>query len=237
VPRRPQLVHYTDRVGNVGSILGNGFLLIPNSRNLIHKLLDEDDPWDREPQEWGMVCFSEVPVGAAEDHRSIFGRFGVAVSWSWAASNGIDRVIYVREDGPVFALWRFLFQSAYQDLKTRESSGSPSWGGMSAYNRAMASSIGAAGWATLLRLYEFMQPQADSDQAEWRIVNRQPFHFASRDKNQQIKQALEMSKTWQLANLRLHPRDVELLVCPKASVAELRAVLPEDFRHTSIHVY
>ncbi len=232
-----QLIHYTRDAATVGSILRNGFLLIPSRRELLAALVENRADWDKEPQEWGMVSFTELPIADSTSHRQVFGDFGVAVSWDWALKHGVDRVIYIRQDGALFETWRFLFTSAYRDVKRREEEGPLSWGGMSSHNRAMAQTIGAAGWATMLRFFEYMQPDRDSAQVEWRIVNKLPFTFSSRDKQSRIQEALQLAGTWQTANLRVQPADIRYLVCPAGAEPELRAHLPADFCRSAVYTF
>jgi hypothetical protein len=56
-----RLVHYTKSAEVLVSILENGFLLVPNKRNLINALLGEEIFPDREPQQFGMVSFTQLP--------------------------------------------------------------------------------------------------------------------------------------------------------------------------------
>jgi hypothetical protein len=108
---------------------------------------------------------------------------------------------------------------------------------MSIHNRAMAQTIGAAGWATMLCFYEYMQPDRDSTQVEWRIVNKLPFTFSSTNKESRIEEALVLADTWQTANVRLQPGDVSYIVCPAGAEPELRRQLPPEFSECPLHTF
>ena len=79
-----------------------------------------------------------------------------------------------------------------------------------------------------------MQCEFDSTQLEWRIVNKNPFSFSSETKAGMVEEALRLAGTWQLANLRLQPDNVDYLVCPVESESQLRQVLPEGFSSCAI---
>jgi len=159
------------------------------------------------------------------------------VTWDWARRHGAEPVIYVRREGPLFASWRFLFTSTYRDVQSREAHGPLSWGGMSIFNRAMANSVGASGWATMLRFFEYMQPEKHAAETEWRIVNNEPYSFRHREKQQQIEEALALANTWQIANVRVQPMDVDHFVCPDISEDELHEQLPAEFKERPVRTF
>ena len=68
-----QLVHYTRDAATVGSIVRKGFLLIPSPRELLSALVEDRVDWDKEPQEWGMISLTELPLAESTSHREAFG--------------------------------------------------------------------------------------------------------------------------------------------------------------------
>lgn len=98
-----RLFHYTKSEETVAAILQYGFLLMPNKRHLINAFLPSDDFSQREPQEFGMVSFTELESQQARSHRERFGEFGICVGWQWALRNNAQRVIYVEDSGLVFS--------------------------------------------------------------------------------------------------------------------------------------
>lgn len=230
-----QLIHYTKDATTVGSILRKGFLLIPNQRHLLGQLVEDDVDWGQEAQEWGMICFSELPVSATSFHRQVFGDYGIAVSWEWARKNHAEAVLYLRLEGPLFDIWKHIFTTAYRDAKMWSEDEQHPWDGpLAIFRSTMAAQNRAIDWAVLLKIHEYMQPHRDSAQVEWRIVNKYPFSFSAKDKAGMIEQALKLADTWQLANLRLQPDDVNYLICPLGTETELRDKLPSGFSSCEI---
>src|SRR6266849_1949664 len=116
-PATSHLVHYTSSIEVVRSILDTGFLFIPNKRHLINSLLGEELFSDREPQEFGMVSLTQLPLDRATGHRERFGPFGIVGSLEWALHAGAQRVIYLDEKGPIAEMFAWLFLFAKQELE------------------------------------------------------------------------------------------------------------------------
>src|SRR5260370_6758037 len=102
------LTHYTGSIEAVVNILSNGFAWVPNKRNLVRNLLPAHDFAEREPQEFGMISFTDQDLPAL-DHLRKFGEFGIVVSHEWARSQMAQRVLYVSEEGPVAIALQWLF--------------------------------------------------------------------------------------------------------------------------------
>lgn len=232
VRNKKQLVHYTKTVDAVVSILTNGFLLVPSPRGLIHQFLGSDLFREREPQQFGMTCFTEIPIDQAETHREQFGNFGIGVTWDWALRHSAQRVIYVSEHGPLAEAFAFLFGRALLEMNAEVAKypddGARLWGYA---NAAFASAFGCSMWATMLKLYEYMQPEAQSSQFEWRIVQTFPYHFRAdiSDRDGLRREALQIANMWRFTALSLEPRDVSMLICPKQEALALQSQLPNAF--------
>lgn len=226
-PDASHLVHYTDSPATVTSILENGFLLVPNKRYLINALLGEELFSDREPQEFGMVSFTQLPIGSSAAHREHFGSFAVVVSWEWALANGTQRVIYVDERGPIAETFAWLFRYAKQELERAEA-GKPSR--MTLENKAFGSWSQSTIWSRLLNLYEFMEPERNSAQVEWRIVNDLPQYHQVATRVELIAELLATTKLWKnMGSVRVTPQDIIAFICPRSHRAALAAALPEQF--------
>lgn len=227
-PREHLLFHYTRSAENVASILQNGFMMVPNRRNLIRRLLPDDGFVTREPQQFGMVSFTELRRDGATSHRERFGEFAIGVSWTWAAQHRAQRVLYLG-DGPVLHAFAWLFQYSRQELAANFTE-SPIEAVL--VNRA-AASIYSQAFSHLLTLYEFMEPDSNSSQIEWRIVNPLPQYHRLEDWVALMSTLLSQARRG-LGTLRLEPSDVEVLVCPKREMETLRSLLPSDFKETPI---
>jgi hypothetical protein len=233
---RYRLVHYTNSPEVVGSILRTGFLLVPNKRHLINALLGEEIFTEREPQEFGMVSFTQLPIAEATSHRERFGAFGVVVSWEWAFSHDAQRVIYVDEGGPVASTFAWLFRLGKQELD-RATGHAPS--PMTLANKAMAFTKSSTLYARLLTLYEYMEPERNSGQVEWRVVNKIPqYHDTGKPKDELVRELLEASKIWKnFGSIQLSARDVHAFICPRGAKPELQKNLPDSYRDVPILTY
>src|SRR6266705_716317 len=227
-----RLIHYTQSEEIVTSILRHGFLLVPNKRGLIHQLLPGDDFSLREPQEFGMISFTELPVEQARGHREQFGDFGICVTWEWALRAGAQRVIYVGESGYVFQTLKWLFELGRQELR-REEPGNES--PMLMQNKAWAAAHGAQLYAKMLTLYEYMESERNSSQVEWRIVNKIPDYTSAPSRSELIESLLVAAQNWKMGAVPITQSDVEFFVCPGKHVKRLRQSLPMEFQQIPIY--
>lgn len=222
------LLHYTKSPEIVASILKNGFMLFPNRRHLINQLLGTNGFQKREPQQFGMVSFTELQRDDAVEHRESFGDCGIAVRWEWARRYNAQRVIYMG-DGPVMHAFAWLFRYGRQELeracpeKVSESH---------LVNREIAALYDQV-FAKLLTLYEYMEPERTSSQVEWRIVNPLPHYHDLSDRDRLMKEMLSYTSKG-IDTLKLGSSDVDFLVCPRHQVKQLRDVLPNGFQDVPI---
>lgn len=226
------LFHYTTSVEVVASILRHGFMVFPNRRNLINRLLMMPGFEQREPQQFGMVSFTELQREDVAYHRERFGNFGIAVSWSWAMRHHVQRVIYLGE-GHIMNTFAWLFQYGKQELE-RNYRGE---GGLEALlvNRAMAGLYSQL-YSRLLTLYEYMETERNSRQVEWRIVNPLPQYYDLHDMDA-LKEKLLAYAMKGIGTIGVRPADIEMLVCPRSQVATLRQAIPDEFKDVPIVPY
>lgn len=230
------LTHYSDRIEALVGILTNGFAWVPNRRNLMPLLVPQHDFSRREPQQFGMISFTELEPAHARDHASTFGPFGVVVSEEWAYANQAERVIYVRNDGPALDAWRSLFAVGYRDLTSRiEYPDDAAWL-MSFENKAMAGAVAASTlWVALLQLYEYIESADFAGEREWRIVHPHP-HYSLTDSKDEIIRQISPPRGWaQFLNVVcVSRRDVEALVCPRREYGILRDSLPDGYEDVTV---
>lgn len=110
------ITHYTHEIETLKKILDNGFAYVPNKRGLIADFLPHHNFEEREPQQFGMISFTDLPSVKAIRHRDDFGSYGVLVSKEWANSHNIQKVIYIDNKGPIFESLQKLFNQGYDDL-------------------------------------------------------------------------------------------------------------------------
>lgn len=233
-PRMPSwydthlLLHYTKSPEIVASVLKNGFMVVPNRRHLINQLLGTNGFQRREPQQFGMVSFTELRRDDAAEHQETFGDYGIAIRWEWAQRHNAQRVIYMG-DGPVMYAFAWLFRYARQELE-RACPEKVTEGHL--VNRAIAALYDQV-FAKLLTLYEYMEPERNSSQVEWRIVNPLPYYHDMSDSNRLVKELLAYASKG-INTLKLGASDIDFLVCPRRQVKRLRAVLPDSFQDVPI---
>lgn len=230
------LTHYTNEPDALINILNHGFAWVANRRHLTTLLIPMHDYTAREPQQFGMVSFTELRPEEARAHTTIFGRLGIVVTDSWAHQHNAQRVMYIENEGPFIDALRAVFKIGYDDLKARIEY--PNDGGwlMSFENKATAAAVaGAHLWANLLTIWEYLEPASSAYQREWRIVNPLPLYSISEDKKETIGNVTP-PKGWaqHTSVIPVAPADVEAIVCPSSLVRAIRSRLPSGYQDVSI---
>lgn len=228
--------HYTASPSAIGNILRHGFAWFPNRRKLTQLLIPQRDYSVREPQQFGMISFTEIEPEHASEHCEAFGKYGIVVSDTWATARKVQRVIYVEKEGPVTDALRVLFASGYADVTSKiEYPDDGAW--LMAYeNKVAASAIaGSTVWAHLLQLWEYLEPAESASQREWRIVNPEPLYSLKEDKTQTIADVSPPQNWAKFVNVLPIPRaDVTALVCRPSERAKLLECLPLEYQDIPI---
>ncbi len=102
-----QLIHFTQSLGALESILQHGFLYVHNETETHRHLLDSLGV-SYPDVERGMVSFTVVEWDKSEEIRRVFGAFGIAVDFNWALDQGARQVAYIPSSGPLFEALRTL---------------------------------------------------------------------------------------------------------------------------------
>lgn len=99
--------------------------------------------------------------------------------------------------------------------------------------------LGASEWAWALRLYEWMQPEKDTAEDEWRIVQGQPFTFnpSIDDRQGLVEEALGVAKTWGLTGLKVETHDILCVLCPEGQGEAVRRRLPDEFQSVRVRIH
>ncbi len=108
------LSHLTKSIDNLLSILETGLIFFPNDRDVFSNLTEDKLS---EPQCQGMILFTDIPFEHSENHRDMFGDFGIVIDKSWAITNGACKVIYVGSEGEVFTTFKSLFSLLKPKIK------------------------------------------------------------------------------------------------------------------------
>ena len=230
--------HYTRHIQNINKILTNGFAYIPNKRELISNFLPLHDFSEREPQQFGMISFTELPIGQAQGPRKTFGNYGIVVSKEWAFSQQIQKVLYISLNGPIFHSLYKLFQYSYDELNNKSKLREGEVSSMAFTNKERARIAGGMTYSYLLQLYEYMEPIANSYQHEWRIVHQYPYYGYPKTKKEIIAN-VSPPKGWAtiLNVLKIEHQDIDSFICPANEREKLKDVLPLKFQGKAINTF
>lgn len=232
------LTHYLADIVPLINILDHGFAWVPNKRHLIHDLVPTHDFREREPQEFGMVSFTDLTPSQAADHRAKFGKYGIVVSNEWANKHNAQKVLYVDRQGPVFDSLKWLFMQAYEKLKNDMRYPDDAGWQMAFSNRAMTGIAGAQLWGNLLTIYEYIELSENSYQSEWRVVNPSPLYGFGKTKKDIIDNVSPpLGWAQHIHVIKITPGDVAGFVCPATQKDEFASKLPEVFSSKEITTY
>ncbi|MBI5049251.1 MAG: hypothetical protein HZB54_09975 [Deltaproteobacteria bacterium] len=233
-----QFTHYTQKIEAIEKILKNGFAYVPNKRSLITEFLPSHDFTKREPQQFGMVSFTELSPSQAENHRKVFGNYGIVVSEKWALAHKIQKVLYIDNTGPIYDCLRNLFQVAYNELKQKSLAREGEVTEMAYTNKVRAGIAGGYLYSNLLQLYEYMEPIKHLSHQEWRIVHPKPYYGYGETKADIISN-VSPPKGWaQFLNvLPVKTDDIIGFICPENEQDIFKKTIPSEFTRKPIDIY
>jgi len=106
------LYHYTKEINTVCYILESGYWPKYSSENIEWLEFASD-------KELGlpMVCFCDIPIKHIASHTRIFGYYGLGMYRSWADTNNISPVHYIKHNSSVAKLYQSLKLNAKDELK------------------------------------------------------------------------------------------------------------------------
>lgn len=234
----PKLTHWAPSIDVVASIVSSGFMRRHNTRGVVNTIFPDEALFKgREPQPFGMVSFTDVPVERAWRHRLRFGQYGIVVSRKFIERNDLRRVQYVgnrvagvdqlrQHFGGALADAKRLLQLTYPDDAMRKEG---------FYNKAAAGAVlGSLPWAYALEQFEYMEDVRHKWQSEWRIVQDVPFY----NDDWSISNLKDIDEKWKFISVRIcSPDDVECFVCPRSECDDLEGALPAQFRGHPIFTY
>lgn len=231
------LTHYTKKIDGMLSILSHGFAWVANRRNIVDVLIPHHDYSRREPQQFGMISFTDIAPQEACAHSSTFGRYGVVVSDEWAKRQNAQRVIYVDNDGPVAEALRAIFEIGYRDCEARIRFPEDAGWTMAFENKNVAHAVvGAPLWANLLQLYEYMESSQFSREREWRIAQPDPLYGLADKRTEEVIDNVSPPQGWaKFVNvLGITPADVAAFVCPESECHTFQCAIPAAYGHVPV---
>lgn len=219
-----ELIHFTRSARAVGQILQEGFVFSPNRKLLAEAVFSDPEISADERGRFGSISFRECGESQiTEEHCREFGSFGICVSEEWARSNRAHPVTYLDRTGPIALALRTLFAAALERL--RADRGGPGGGDR----------LRKPEYASVLTLYEYLEPIEHSYQREWRIVNGIPVGELTRAAKISPEESRRLARSEDFRQAApVRPEDIRHLLCFSDQVQELRECLPPDFRSHEI---
>jgi hypothetical protein len=214
------LTHFTSMEGFLG-ILRSGFAFLPCSRELLDDLFGTRRSFVGDPQNYGMVCFTDASIEKASAVRKK-GNYCIAMHERWAAEKGARKVEYI---GPFRTFcFRQSVRAALKEIQRTIKSPDDEGLKLAFRNKQFAELLGATQYAQVLDRYEFCQTWRDRKQREWRISQKLPFY-------DRPERALPSTDGWSglLQYLSFGTKDVVFLGCPEDEERRLRPLLPKEF--------
>lgn len=80
------LFHYTRSFDALKKILRNGFRF---------SLVTESIPYKKSINDNFMICFCDIRIEQAHEHRNCYGNYAIALTKEWGISNGVSPVRYI----------------------------------------------------------------------------------------------------------------------------------------------
>lgn len=89
------IIHYTDTIDKLESILKEGFAIKYCDERLI---MEEDTKsFAAHP----MISFCDIPLSSSDKHFDAYGRYGIGLSKNWAKKLGVNPVLYLDKDSSI----------------------------------------------------------------------------------------------------------------------------------------
>lgn len=101
-PKSDNLFHFTKSLQILKTILKNG---------IEPRYCLEDIEWigtSHTQVAYAMKCFCDIPLTRISEHKEFYGHYGIGLTKEWGLKNGLQPVIYLREDGSIKKCIRFL---------------------------------------------------------------------------------------------------------------------------------
>lgn len=88
------IIHYTDSLENIESILSEGFRIKYCAERLFGETTNS---YAAHP----MVSFCDIPLSQSHKHFKSYGNYGIGLSKEWAKEKGINPVLYIDENSSI----------------------------------------------------------------------------------------------------------------------------------------
>jgi len=203
------LFHFTKSMGNLKSILKNGFYprycaeytLDPADRRAAYR---RKHPMRAAP----MVCFCDLPLSLILRHLKTYGPFGIGLTKQWGLRSRVTPVIYTHREAPTL---RPILRLAAKADKETDSTAASNSRLLATYTKPLVGPAWRNGRLT-------KKPVRFYDEREWRyvpVVREDEPLFLNRDHytRPNITKALHRRFRKEYA-LPIHPDDIQYLIVP-----------------------
>lgn len=106
------LYHFTNNVDILVSILENGFWPSTAIEDISFMMPNNPNPLMGIP----MVCFTDIPIELANEHRKEYGKFGLGLKKQWGISKGLNPICYVIKGSELYRSFNKLQYMTRQNL-------------------------------------------------------------------------------------------------------------------------
>lgn len=107
------LYHFTSDVKVIVSILENGFWPMTAIEDISFMLPNYEDAKVGIP----MVCFTDIPIELADEHRKEYGLYGLGMKKEWGMKNGLNPISYMLKDSEIYNAYNHLQFVAVENAK------------------------------------------------------------------------------------------------------------------------
>lgn len=166
-----------------------------------------------------------------------YGPFGIEMNPKWVVNNDFRKVIYTKQKGIKFSIFKRNFESALSELDRVVYAEYPDDASrhMAYTNKNVAGDLGARKWVEFLTIFEYMEPHKNSFEREWRFVRKEPLY--NNDSIPIIVDNLNNDRGWSkhIYPLKFESSDAVRIHAEKHSKAYIRKRLPAEYSGIEIN--
>jgi len=229
----PLLTHWTKYAKVVAKILRHGFLMPTHNRKVMTKLRP-DMKLREEPQAFGMVSFTDLPLAQSGRHINEYGPFGIVMSPPWSSRHGARKVRYVSDRDSDFADLQQWAEAAAREVDGCIPYSDDAFWQLGHQNINAAAWLGASTQVQFLRELEFMQGAEYGWESEWRIVQSEPLSLEIKKGERRSDVLAAFRDTWGCpdsairVSIDVAPEDVFQILFPASELRTLQEALQTE---------
>jgi len=105
------LYHFTSDIEVLISILENGFWPMTAIEDISFMM----PKYEKARVGIPMVCFTDIPIELADEHRKVYGLFGIGMKKEWGIKNGLNPISYMLKGSEIYNAYNHLQWVAQQN--------------------------------------------------------------------------------------------------------------------------